>query len=253
MATWILLRGLMHETRHWGEFPAAMCAQFPEDEVVSLDLPGNGRLNRSSSPLGIEQMAEHCRAELGARGMAPPYHLLGLSMGAMVAVAWGSLHPQEVRACVLINTSLRNFDPLHRRMRPSAYPGVLKLFVGGAVAQESAILRLVSCRGDAQPAILDAWVAYRRECPVSLRNALRQLVAAGLYRAPALGPAMPVLVLVSEKDGLVNPCCSRHIAARWGSSLAIHPTAGHDLPLDDASWVARQIRDWLAKRLPSGD
>jgi hypothetical protein len=28
--------------------------------------------------------------------------------------------------------------------------------------------------------------------------------------------------------------------------LAIHPGAGHDLPLDDAPWVAQQVRDWLA-------
>jgi hypothetical protein len=33
---------------------------------------------------------------------------------------------------------------------------------------------------------------------------------------------------------------------RWKTSLAIHPDAGHDLPLDDAAWVARQVRDWLA-------
>jgi hypothetical protein len=27
--------------------------------------------------------------------------------------------------------------------------------------------------------------------------------------------------------------------------LALHPTAGHDLPLDDGDWVARVVRLWL--------
>ncbi len=246
MATWVLLRGLINETRHWGEFPQLLRAQFPGDEVVSLDLPGNGRLFRSDSPLRIEQMAEHCRGELLKRGIAPPYHLLGLSMGAMVAVAWGVMYPQELRAGVLINTSLGGFDPLYRRMRPGAYPAVLTLFAGDVVQQERAILRLVSCRGDAQPAILDAWVAYRRECPVSPRNALRQLIAAGLYRGPARGPAVPLLVLASANDGLVNPNCSHNISARWNTALAIHPHAGHDLPLDDGPWIAQQVRQWLS-------
>jgi pimeloyl-ACP methyl ester carboxylesterase len=246
MTTWVLLRGLMRETRHWGGFPAVLRAQLPGAEIVTVDLPGNGRLYRSGSPVSVEQMAERCRRELSARGPAPPYYLLGLSMGAMVAVAWATLHPQELRGCVLINSSLRGFAPFYRRLRPKAYPALLTLIGGDVVQQERAILRLTSCRGDAQPTILDAWVAYRRECPVSRGNALRRLIAAALYRAPACRPAAPVLVLASALDGLVDPRCSRHLAAQWKTAMAIHPRAGHDLPLDDAAWVARQVREWLA-------
>jgi pimeloyl-ACP methyl ester carboxylesterase len=246
MTTWVLLRGLMRETRHWGEFPAALRAQFPAAEVMTLDLPGNGKLYRSDSPCRIEEMVECDRSQLSSRGYAPPYHLLGLSLGAMVAVAWGTLHPQELGGCVLINSSLRGFDPFYRRMRPSAYPALLTLIGGGMVQQERAILRLTSCRGDAQRDILEQWIGYQRECPVSRLNALRQLLAAARYRAPAGRPAMPVLVLASALDALVDPICSHHLAAQWRSSLVIHPGAGHDLPLDDPAWVARQVRDWYA-------
>ena len=214
--------------------------------MVALDLPGNGRLYRSSSPLRIEEMAECVRSELSARGFAPPYYLLGLSMGAMVSVAWGARHPQELRGCVLINPSLRGFDPFYRRLRPGAWPALLTLIGGDAVQQERAILRLTSCRGEAQPGILDAWVRYRRECPVTRRNALRQLLAAAIYRPPSARPTPPMLVLASALDALVDSRCSRHLAARWKTAVAIHPGAGHDLPLDDAAWVAGQVRDWLA-------
>jgi hypothetical protein len=36
------------------------------------------------------------------------------------------------------------------------------------------------------------------------------------------------------------------IARRWHCSIAIHPTAGHDLPLDAGDWVAKEILAWLA-------
>lgn len=34
-------------------------------------------------------------------------------------------------------------------------------------------------------------------------------------------------------------------AAAW--SILIHPTAGHDLPVDDAAWTCGQIREWAAR------
>ena len=37
----------------------------------------------------------------------------------------------------------------------------------------------------------------------------------------------------------------RRLAAQWATAFAEHPTAGHDLPLDDGAWVARQVGDWL--------
>jgi hypothetical protein len=55
-----------------------------------------------------------------------------------------------------------------------------------------------------------------------------------------------MLVLTSASDALVNPICSYNLAAQWQTALAVHPAAGHDLPLDDAPWVARRVRDWLA-------
>ena len=76
-------------------------------------------------------------------------------------------------------------------------------------------------------------------------NALRQLLAAARFRASTQAPACPVLLLGSEHDGLVNVQCTRAIARRWGSTVALHPDAGHDLPLDDPQWVINQVRQWL--------
>ena len=106
MSTWVLLRGLARECRHWGRFPALLAEHMPGSQVILLDLPGNGRWNHLRSPLSVMAMAAQCRTELQARGMAPPYHLLAMSLGAMVAAAWATSAPHEVARMVLINTSI---------------------------------------------------------------------------------------------------------------------------------------------------
>lgn len=248
MSTWILLRGLTRESRHWGDFVETFRGSVGDAAIVTLDLPGNGCLNHLPSPVRVEDMAAWCHADLLARGAPPPYHLLAMSLGAMVAVAWAHAYPQEIRACVLINTSLRPFNPFHQRLRPGNYPALLKLLLpGGSDAEwERTILRITSRRCADNAALLAAWTAWRRERPVSRVNALRQLLAALRYRAPPEKPPCPMLILASSRDALVNPRCSRRLADRWQTDYAEHTAAGHDIPLDAGAWVARQVSAWLA-------
>jgi len=245
--TWVLLRGLTRESRHWGGFPQLLGQAVPGARVISLDLPGNGALHRERSPSRVEAMASHCRDELRRRGVAPPYHLLAMSLGAMVATAWAVAAPDEVAAAVLINTSLRPFSPFHQRLQPANYRTLLRLLLTHASAPEweRAVLAMTSrASGRDDAALLRAWVAYRHTCPVAPANALRQLWAAARYQAPARNPFARVLLLASANDALVDVRCSQQLARQWSCALRLHAWAGHDLPLDDAPWVAAQLRDW---------
>ncbi|MEO6856620.1 MAG: alpha/beta hydrolase, partial [Rhodoferax sp.] len=232
MSTWIFLRGLTRESGHWGAFTAQFESALPGCEVVALDLPGNGSLCHQASPLRVPDMVEHCRAELDRRWLPPPYHLLGMSLGAMVAVAWSAAHPDEVAAQVLINTSLRPFSPFYQRLRPRNYGLLLRLALLGADPEdwERSILRITSRGG--QDAVLPQWLALRAQHPVTRANALRQLLAAARYRAPKV-MTIPTLLLASGQDQLVSVACSQALARQWQCRLQVHPTAGHDLPLDD--------------------
>lgn len=247
MGDWVLLRGLTRESGHWGDFPAQLAAALPDARLHCLDLAGNGARYRETSPLQVAAMAQDCRAQLAARGVAGPVHLLAMSLGAMVAMAWASAQPAEVAGAVLINASFAGLSPLHRRLRPSSYPALLGVLAGAdAPEREAVILRLTSRRGD--PAVLVQWIELRRRHPVSARNALRQLLAAARFRLPAQSPPVPLLLLSGAGDALVDPRCSQALAVRWRVPLAEHPDAGHDLPLDDGSWVAQRIGEWLARR-----
>jgi len=246
MSTWILLRGLTRGSGHWAGFPDALKARLGDTRLVTLDLPGNGALHRLRSPARIEAMTQESVARLHALGIEPPWHLLAVSMGAMVAVDWAARAPHTLAGCVLINTSLRPFSPFYRRLKPGNYPRLLGLALsrGSDLDWESAILELTS-RQAGDDELLASWLAYRRDNPVSLANALRQLIAAARYRAPRVRPPVPLLILSSRHDALVDSRCSAQLARCWNAPHAEHPSAGHDLPLDDGAWVAQEISHWL--------
>lgn len=249
MTMWVFLRGLTRECRHWGDFPAVFRRELPDADIHVLDLPGNGRLNALRSPASIGAMAEHCRNALREQGSRPPYFLLAMSLGAMVAAEWAARHPEELRGCVLIGTSFGGISPFHRRLRPRNYATLLGLALPGMndAAREAAVLRLTSNLAEDREGIVQDWSAWRREHPVSRANALRQLWAAARYRPQAQRPVVPMLVLAGARDGLVDPACSRELVRLWKTGYAEHPAAGHDLPLDDGAWVARQVREWLQR------
>ncbi|MES2049074.1 MAG: alpha/beta hydrolase [Pseudomonadota bacterium] len=248
MTTWVLLRGLMRESRHWGEFPAQFHAAMPAQDIVTIDFPGNGQLHAETSLNRVADMAQHCRAQLMQSGHTPPYRVLALSLGAMVAVAWAERYPDELEKLVLINTSVAPHNPFYQRLRPANYPALFRCLLQGSMAQrEALILRITSNLTGASGAeeILQKWRRYASEFPITRMNILRQLFAAMRFRAPDAAPAVPILLLAGLQDKLVNSACSITLAKKWSCSIKTHPAAGHDLPLDDGAWVAQAIKEWL--------
>lgn len=247
---WILLRGLTRDARHWEDLPPALAARMPGVTVTPVDLPGNGARYAEASPTSVAAMAAACRAEVLKAGITPPFGLLGLSLGAMVAVAWAEAWPEELAACVLVNTSLRPMSPWYRRLRPAAYGQLIAALLSRDVRlRERSVLAVTSHRFPAgttrRDVLLDRWAAWGSSAPVSRGNALRQLLAAARFRASTTAPKMPTLLLASTTDRLVDVQCTRTLAKAWGCPLVEHPWAGHDLPLDDREWLIDQLVSWL--------
>jgi pimeloyl-ACP methyl ester carboxylesterase len=244
---WILLRGLARERRHWGGFPDALATAMGGATVLAVDLPGNGELNGQRSPRTIEAMATQCRQQLREQGLSPPYRVLAMSMGAMVATAWATRFPDEVDAAVLINTSMRPFSRFHQRLRPRNYVSMLRLALSSprSPTLERDVLRMTSRHHPGNAQLLIEWAAIRADRPVSRIDAAAQLWAAARYTAPAARPFERVLLLTSANDALVDTRCSIAMASAWHCDLESHPTAGHDLPLDAPDWVAKKVADFI--------
>ncbi|MBR7793968.1 alpha/beta hydrolase [Undibacterium sp. FT147W] len=243
--TWVLLRGLMREQRHWGNFTQQFAQAHPHEHIITLDFAGNGALYQQASATSIGAMVEQARGQVQQQQQQSEdkIKLLAISLGGMVAVAWAERYPHELQRMVLINTSLAPHNPFYQRLRPANYPAIISTMLTGTQRQrEQLILRLTSHRSNAASAerLLNDWVHYAQQYPIRRRNILRQLVAAMRYRAPAQAPQVPLLMLTGARDALVGPQCSATLAHLWQVELRVHPEAGHDLPLDDPAWVIQQ-------------
>lgn len=251
MTVWVLLRGLTREAGHWGAFTRQLADRLDAaDEVVAVDLPGNGVLHAVRSPASVYAMVAACREDLTRRGLRPPYLPVALSLGGMVALQWANEFADEVAGCVLINTSLGGHSPFWERLRPRSYLRLCRLLLPGlsVLQREREVLAMTSGCPQRHPGVAAQWAAIAEKQPVSRSNALRQLFAAARYIPSPNPPPVPILVLASLEDRLVSTRCSQRLASRWSLPICVHPRAGHDLPLDEPDWVAGQVAGWWRHR-----
>ena len=229
---------VIDQGRHIRGFPvgdrrAGIVANVGDDGIG----PGNGRAHLQTCASRVEDMVEplreQVRAQLGAAGLGGrPLHLLAMSLGAMVAIAWAQRHPGELAGMVLINTSVRPLNPFWQRLRPRAWPVLLRSQLGlmSLPEREAAILALTSRIAADSPgvkALLDDWVGWQQAWPVRHSNVLRQLLAAARFHAPEQAPPVPLLLLAGAGDRLVDPACSRRLARTWQVPLLEPAQAGH--------------------------
>jgi pimeloyl-[acyl-carrier protein] methyl ester esterase len=250
MMHFILLRGLAREAGHWLEFPDTLRQQLDADcQIHCIDFPGCGTYCTSPALNSISAMTEHARRESSLHSGLPlphPLYLVGISMGGMVALDWAHRFPQEVQGLVLINTSAGD-QPFWWRLRPGAWLTMLLAMLLSPDQREAWVLRKVSNRPIDYQQRHQQWRAIQRQHPITRATIVTMLSAAAAFK-PRLQLQQNGLILCSKKDRLVSINASNDLAQRLQWPLEIHPDAGHDLPLDDAQWVAQRIAQWLAQQ-----
>jgi pimeloyl-ACP methyl ester carboxylesterase len=245
----VLVRGLAREAGHWQQFDRELLDRFPDATVERHDLPGNGACWRERSPLDTASMAADLRERVWSRGRQPVV-LVAISLGAMVCFDWRQRWPADpLVGLVAINTSIGLLCRPWQRLRvPALISTVATMAQRDPVARELAILELTTSEHRQDLALAQHHAALYDVRPIARANVLRQMIAAARFRAANAPSRVPVLLLSSAADRMVDPACSRQIAAAFDAELAVHHSAGHDLTLDDPSWCAEQITAWLDKQ-----
>ncbi len=183
----------------------------------------------------LADMADDAAALLAELELAPA-HVIGASMGGMIAQTLAVRHPRSVRSLVSImsNTgSRRSGQPALR-----VYP----IFVGRRPSGHDAFIehmeRLFKVIGspgfprDSEDMHAIATASYERDSdPSGPGRQLAAIIAAGDRTAEIARIATPTLVIHGSADPLIAPSGGRATArAIPGAELMIVEGMGHDLP-----------------------
>lgn len=97
----LLLHGLGSSSRDWEHQLDALSARF---EVIVPDLRGHGRSDKPPGPYSVALFASDIAEFMRMLGLGAA-HLVGLSMGGMLAFQLALDHPQSVRSLIIVNSA----------------------------------------------------------------------------------------------------------------------------------------------------
>lgn len=239
----VLLRGLLRESGHWSELVAELKSRNPQIELITPDVKGNGALHQERSPSSLEAMLPGVMAQLP--NDCQRYHLVAISMGSMLASVWAKRYPHCVASLTLINPSFARFSPPWERINLAKLSVILVSRLKGQVSFQTKLLDYTYPVHATKPAILASHIALAKHHPVSMGNAIRQLLAAARFRGFASAPDCPCQVIVSLDDQLVSSLAGKHIATAWQVPLKTFESNAHDLPLAEPEALAAHLLSWL--------
>jgi 3-oxoadipate enol-lactonase len=223
----LLIMGMSGTALHWGEpFLELLRRDF---EVIVYDHRGVGASTHLSGPITTAQMAEDASGLLAALEIDSA-HVLGISMGGMIAQELALAHPEQVRTLTLGCTycggpeSSLTDQAVMQRLTEGMMSGDRELAI--RTGWEINVSQAVADDADSYAAFLD--IARQRAVAVPVIMAQLQACMAHDTATRLKELRMPTLVIHGTEDQLLPVANGRLIASRIpGARLEIFDGAGH--------------------------
>jgi 2-succinyl-6-hydroxy-2,4-cyclohexadiene-1-carboxylate synthase len=231
----VLLHGFTQTRQSWRRTVAALGGRY---RALAPDLPGHGQA-AERRPASFSACAAYVRALAADRCV-----LVGYSMGGRIALHTALAIPGIVERLVLIGASPGLADPAEREQRRRADEALVDRIeaIGVAAFAEEWGAQPLFAGQDARVAAA-AHADRLRNTPEGLAAALRGLGAGVMTplwdRLPQL--AMPVTLVVGERDEKFRATAERMAAALPDARLEVVDGAGHAAQLERPDAVAAAI------------
>ena len=229
--TVLLVMGLGARAADWGtSFPAALAARH---RVVRFDNRGVGRSSRAPAGYSLSDLADDAVAVLDAVGAARA-HVVGVSMGGMIAQLLALEHVARVERLVLLSTHHGG------RALERSHPDALRLFdpatlLAGSRDPEGAMrhaIAVITAPGFVQraPDCVDELVGNALRAPThpAVYFAQFQAILASDRSERVRDITVPTLVVHGTEDKLIPPSNGRMLAEKIpGARLVMLEQCGH--------------------------
>jgi pimeloyl-ACP methyl ester carboxylesterase len=225
----------------------------PRYTTVVFDNRGVGASTILSGELSVEAMAEDALAIMEAADL-PSFHVVGHSLGGLIAQEVALRAPQKVKTLSLLCTFARGGQGA--RVTPAMIVAGLRTRMGPRAWRRKAFLQLV-----VPPALLAARGApalaaelgeiFQRDLALQPPIIMKQVSAMGRYDASARLAelaSIPTLVVSGELDRIALPRFGAELSASIpGSRFVKLPGLAHSAPLDAAPVVNALLEEHLGR------
>jgi 3-oxoadipate enol-lactonase len=194
----LMIQGLGTDSRGWALQRLAMGRRY---RCIAVDNRGTGRTDRPDGPYSLERMALDAVAVLDAEGVDRA-HVLGASMGGVIAQIIGVLHPERTRSLTLACTACRHHE--WRRELLAEWAAAVELG-GMAALGDEALQWLVGPRLRRRFGIwlnLLARIVLQMPPEPFIKQIRAILDAPDELRAELVHLRLPVLVITGSQDSL---------------------------------------------------
>lgn len=202
--------------------------------------------------LSIEQMAADARALADAAGW-DSFHVVGHSMGGVVAQRLALTSPEQVKSLTLLCTVARGSDAVPFTARTLAM--ALRTRIGPRARRRRAFLEMLYPAAHLAAIDRDALVAelsdlFERDLadqpPILMKQAMALRAHDCRSELAALG-GVPTMVVSAAHDPIAPPRFGRELAALIpGATYTEIADASHALPVHKAADINRRIEQFIA-------
>lgn len=240
----VLIRGLGSNADHWYAQAPAFSSHF---SVVCFDNRGIGRSQKSDEAYTISTMADDTVALMDSIGISRA-HILGISMGGMIAQQIALRYPPKVHGLVLACTHCGGYHAV-RTSEEIAKIFVEYIFKGSEeAAQKAAISLFAEWTLKERPEIIRQYHEVSRRFPPDPATLVNQWKAVQGHDTWAELPNIkaPTLVLTGSEDILVPPENATILTERIpNAQRQVIEGGGHQFLVEQADAFNRAVLGFL--------
>lgn len=242
----LLVMGVAATLAYWGEpFLDALAGEG--FEAIAYDQRGIGGSTRDRAHFSVADLAGDALGLLDALGLEAA-HVVGFSLGGMVAQEIALQHPAAVHRLVLAGTAAGADDsPV---IVPATLARLNEAIVSGDPQQalRAGLEANVSPAAAGRPDVQERWMRLVSAQKVPMPTVAAQLEAVARHDATARLEqiAAPTLVLHGAEDRMIEPHRAERLAASIAHAhLELMPGTGHLLFWEQPEPSARLVASWL--------
>jgi 3-oxoadipate enol-lactonase len=246
----LFIHGLGSSHRDWEPQVAFFSRHY---QVITYDVRGHGKSDKPKGPYSVSQFAADA-AELMRSLAIAPAHIVGLSMGGMIAFQLALDEPARVKSLVIANSApeliIRTFE---QRLEFWRRRIIVRLFGARKFAEIMGVRLLPSPEHEAlRQALVERWAENDTRAYLQALKAIVGWSVAERIRAIRC----PTLVITADQDYTPVSTKQAYMAHLLHAELVVIPDSRHLLPLErpeafNAALMAF-LRRSIYQTLPNG-